>query len=225
MGIDDRDYMRERYRKRRGLGGTRWNDRKSRVERDGLWFAAKNQGFDYQKNRWRPRSQRRSLRTGRLLVSLIAVIVLAAPAWREIKLAGWLPDLEEPVPFPASGSVTVNRSVDPKSAISRLHVIAARGNAVVQLYDPATAAHVISLYVRRGEEAAIPVPPGTYRMQILEGDKWHGASRYFGISTVTQSVPAPMRIEPATVRTINLHRSFLGNLRTVTNLRSPQPLD
>lgn len=34
MGIDDRDYMRDRYRKRRGLGG--------------LWFSEKNQGIDYQ---------------------------------------------------------------------------------------------------------------------------------------------------------------------------------
>ncbi|WJM30031.1 hypothetical protein QUC32_26990 (plasmid) [Novosphingobium resinovorum] len=65
MGIDDRDYMRDRYRKRRALGGTRWNDKKGRSERDddtpigsaswigkndGLWFAEKNQGFDYQKN-------------------------------------------------------------------------------------------------------------------------------------------------------------------------------
>jgi len=41
MGIDDRDYMRGRYRERRGLWGTRWNDRKSRVEQDGAWFAAK----------------------------------------------------------------------------------------------------------------------------------------------------------------------------------------
>jgi hypothetical protein len=34
MGIDDRDYMRDRYRKRQGLdpGATQWNDRKARVE-------------------------------------------------------------------------------------------------------------------------------------------------------------------------------------------------
>jgi len=34
MGIDDRDYMRERYRDRQGkaAGKTIWNDRKARVE-------------------------------------------------------------------------------------------------------------------------------------------------------------------------------------------------
>lgn len=32
MGIDDRDYMRERFRKRRGLGKTRWNSKKDRTE-------------------------------------------------------------------------------------------------------------------------------------------------------------------------------------------------
>jgi hypothetical protein len=46
VGIDDHDYMRVRYRKRRGLGGTRWNDRKSRIEQDGAWFSPKNQGFN-----------------------------------------------------------------------------------------------------------------------------------------------------------------------------------
>lgn len=35
MGIDDRDYMRERYRQRQGLGAgrTQWNDKKARRER------------------------------------------------------------------------------------------------------------------------------------------------------------------------------------------------
>lgn len=34
MGLDDRDYMRERYRKRQGLdpGATQWNDKKARRE-------------------------------------------------------------------------------------------------------------------------------------------------------------------------------------------------
>jgi len=84
MGLDDRDYMRDRYRKRQGLDpdGTTWNDKKARRKQSraahkkavplgsaswvgktidmepgsggGAWFAAKNRGFDYQKGRFRP---------------------------------------------------------------------------------------------------------------------------------------------------------------------------
>ena len=86
MGINDRDYMRERYRKRRGLGGTLWNDRKSRVEQDGGWFAAKNQGFDYQKNRWRPKRRKSSGQIGWAIAGAVVLIAIAIPAWRDIKL-------------------------------------------------------------------------------------------------------------------------------------------
>jgi len=83
MEIDDRDYMRERYQDRQGkaAGKTIWNDRKTRVEHphekqgkavplgsaswiggggngSGVgpcWFDAANRGFDYQKNRRRPK--------------------------------------------------------------------------------------------------------------------------------------------------------------------------
>lgn len=225
MGLDDRDYMRARYRERRGLGATRWNDRKSRVERDGLWFSAKNQGFDYQKNRWRLKRSAPSGRIGWALVGLAVLVGFAIPSWREIKLAGWLPDTEPELPFPGTGSVTVNRSVDPKSAIARLRVIAARGNALVQLHDLDTGAHVISVYARRNADVAVPVPPGTYRVRIVEGDKWHGGQSYFGISTVSQTVPEPIRIPAYSIRSIDLHRRFWGNLRTVTDLHPPKPLD
>ncbi|MBB3349797.1 hypothetical protein [Sphingomonas sp. BK069] len=40
MGLDDRDYMRERYRKRQGLdqGDTTWNDKKARREQAGAGY-------------------------------------------------------------------------------------------------------------------------------------------------------------------------------------------
>jgi len=225
MGINDRDYMRERYRKRRGLGGTLWNDRKSRVEQDGAWFAAKNQGFDYQKNRWRPKRRKSSGQIGWAIAGAVVLIAIAIPAWRDIKLTGWLPDNDPEMPFPTSGSVTVNRTVDPKSAISQLRIISAHGNAIVQLYDPHTSAHVISVYARRNAEVAVPVPPGTYRVRIVEGDKWHGTQRYFGISTISQTVSVPVRIDPHWTRVIDLHRSRWGNLRTSSDFRSPNPLN
>jgi hypothetical protein len=40
MGLDDRDYMRERYRKRQGLdqGDATWNDKKARREQAGAGY-------------------------------------------------------------------------------------------------------------------------------------------------------------------------------------------
>lgn len=56
MGLDDRDYMRDRYQERQGtkFDQTRWRDTKARVEHDGTWFEPNNRGQDYQKARWRP---------------------------------------------------------------------------------------------------------------------------------------------------------------------------
>lgn len=49
MGIDDRDYMRERYRAR--SGATKWNDRAWRVE--GTWFDPINRAHDYQRGHFK----------------------------------------------------------------------------------------------------------------------------------------------------------------------------
>ncbi len=226
MGIDDRDYMRDRYRKRRGLGGTRWNDKKGRSERDGLWFSEKNQGFDYQKNRWRPKSNGgvkwRSALAG--LIPILCLLTYVIPMWRDMKRSGWIPDTDVEIPFPESGSVTVNRSIDPRSATSSLKVVTDMGNAVIQLYDPATETHVISVYVRRGDEVTIPVPPGTYRMQVIEGDKWHGPEKYFGSTTTFETVSREMTFSERHGSGIDLHRSRAGNLHTRTNFSAPEPL-
>ena len=42
------------------------------------------------------------------------------------------------MPFPPSGSVTVNTAIDPHDATSRMRVVTASANAVVQLFDPGT---------------------------------------------------------------------------------------
>ena len=100
MGIDDRDYMRERYRKRQGLdpGAVEWNDKKSRRElrRSGYhkavplgsagwisglagktsWFE-KTRGLDYQKGRRRSRLRSfRKERTHRYVVIGLAIAML-----------------------------------------------------------------------------------------------------------------------------------------------------
>lgn len=88
MGLDDRDYMRERYRKRQGLGpdGTTWNDKRARREHalgdDGAWFAAKNRGFDYRKGRYRASPANFKPHPLQGWILLLSAIAIAIPAYR-----------------------------------------------------------------------------------------------------------------------------------------------
>jgi hypothetical protein len=129
------------------------------------------------------------------------------------------------MPFPASGTVTVNDSVDPRSATSRIHVVAEPANAVVQLLNSETDAHVISVYVKRAEDTSVPVPPGVYRVKIIDGDKWHGLNKWFGPSMTYETVVSPMTFTRLRYHTINLNRSPAGNLPTKINITNPEPLN
>ena len=141
------------------------------------------------------------------------------------KRSGWFPDRAVELPFPASGTVTVNNSVDPKTATSKIKVTAGEANAVVQLFDRKTDAHVISVYVNRNEDVSVPVPPGTYRMKIVEGDKWHGLTTWFGPSTTYETVVKPMVFTRQRYPMIDLHRSPASNLTTSINITNPKPLN
>lgn len=241
MGLDDRDYMRERYRQRQGLdpGKTKWNDRAARVElvrgqhkkassadgngSAGAAFALRSRNPDYGARHHRPAVVLRPHPAQKWILLLSAVSILFS-AYREIKRAGWLPDWEQAIPFPSSGSVTVNREINPRTATSRLRVIAAAANAVVQLYDAETDVHMISGYVRRDDEVDVPVPPGTYRVKLIEGHKWHGRTKYFGPSTTSDTVVATMTFGRRLTHGIDLHRRPDGNLPTRPDLFHPSPL-
>lgn len=191
----------------------------------GGWFEARNRGFDYQKGRFRPAPplfRAHPLQGWILLLSAIGILI---PAYREAKRGGWLPDWGAAVAFPSSGSVTINGTVDPRSATARMRVTTDQANAVVQLFDRESDTHVISVYVRRNDDVTVPVPPGTYRMKIVEGDRWQGATRYFGPSTTYETVVRPMVFTHASGNGVDLHRSPGGNLHTSINITDPKPLD
>lgn len=249
MGIDDRDYMKERYRQRQGLepgrgfwgfgkaarqaraekarqakavplGSASWVDAKSRAEFTRPWFETKNHGFDYQRSR-AVGLKRHMLQKWVLLLSAISILF---PMYREMKRGGWFPDMMDTVPFPRSGSVSVNKEVEPRSATSKMRVTAGSANAVVQLFDPGTDQHVISVYVRKEDDVSIPVPPGTYRMRVIEGDKWHGPVKFFGSSTTYESVVRLMTFTPTHYSGIDLHRRVDGELQTRIKIGDPPPL-
>nr|WP_246848371.1 hypothetical protein [Sphingomonas beigongshangi] len=157
-------------------------------------------------------------------ILLLSVLSLLYPMYREVKRGGWLPDREAAVPFPPSGSVTVNTAIDPHDATSRMRVVTASANAVVQLVDPGTDRHIISVYVRRDDDVTVPVPPGTYRMRVIEGDRWHGPVKFFGPSTTYESVVKLMTFTRRHFAGIDLHRRPDGTLKTRIKIGDPPPL-
>lgn len=252
MGLDDRDYMRERYRQRQGLdaskvswlfgkaardaraakarnaksvplGSASWIDGKSRVEFIEPWFSPKNRGHDYQKGRHRPGPHLKAHPLQGLILILSAVLTLI-PMYGAAKRNGWIPDLASTQPFPESGSVTVAKSLSTQRVTSWLEVQTSNANAVVQLIDPDTREHVISLYVAGDDRVRVPVPRGTYQMRLIEGQKWHGTERWFGPNTSFETVVKPMTFERRATRIIDLRRRRDGNLKTRLNVSSPEPL-
>lgn len=193
MGLADRDYMRDRYRQRGP--STAW--------------AGKDRG------RWpfRPHPLQ-----GPIL--LLCALPIAIGAFQEAKRAGWVPDMHEELPFPASGDVTVSNDVDPRDAVSRFTVQTADAHAVAQLFD-LEGRHVISVYVRRNDEVTTPVPPGVYRLKVAEGRRWYGPGRFFGRSMTYETAVATMRFTRREGKGIDLHRTPAGDLHTRTNIDAP----
>ena len=214
MGLDERDYMRDRYRQRQGLepGATQWNDKKARRElaaaghkkavplgsaswisatSTGSWFASKDRGHDYQRARWRPRRSRRSpLLTMALRAGLVVLLVAAGIGGRF-----WLAESMSAVlvdrfgqSFPASGSVIVPSSLDMRVVKSRLTAQGGRENSIVQLVDVTTMRPALSVYVRAFERVTVAAPTGQYRVRFIHGPRWGGPDRLFGSGTVQDEV-------------------------------------
>lgn len=205
MGLDDRDYMRERRR----------------AESQGARFGAKDIGHNYRKGRHRP-NPRVVQHPWQKWIFLVMAVSILIPMYGEAQRKGWLPDFAAAVPFPETGSVTVARTIKRANIKSTLTVDASEANAVVQLFDPATNRHIFSLYVASNNRITVPAPTGTFRMRLIEGQKWHGTTRYFGPNTSYETVAELMTFEPRSGHIIDLHRKPDGNLKTRLMLSRPE---
>ena len=61
-------------------------------------------------------------------------------------------------------------------------------------------------------------------MRLIEGQKWHGTTRYFGPNTSYETVAELMTFEPRSGHIIDLHRRPGGNLKTQLMLSRPLSL-
>ena len=121
-------------------------------------------------------------------------------------------------PFPATGRTVATfskvNSVEPINA-APFQIIAADSNAVVQLLDPATNEHQLSVFVRANEATSTTVPAGTYRLRIGSGPVWYGDAKGFGRHGSYQNALQLLSFTARMGHTIQLERRVDGNLPTV----------
>lgn len=106
--------------------------------------------------------------------------------------------------FPPSGSVTVTTAMRPGSATARLAITPGGQNAIVQLLAPTTGHHVLSIFLRAGETRIVPVPPGTWRLRVIEGRTWAGPRRLFGDGTHIRRYPHLLHLDRASHLSLSL---------------------
>lgn len=106
--------------------------------------------------------------------------------------------------FPPSGSVTVTTAMRPGSATARLAITAGGQNAILQLLAPTTGHHVLSIFLRAGETRIVPVPPGTWRLRVIEGRTWAGPRRLFGDGTHIRRYPHLLHLDRASHLSLSL---------------------
>lgn len=56
-------------------------------------------------------------------------------------------------------------------------------NTVFILLDQAKIEKKVLIYVKRGDEIELKVPPGDYSFQMIQGEIWLGEKEHFGLGT------------------------------------------
>ena len=219
MGIDDRPYMRERYRERKGLVGmeTEWNDKRARREH-----------VNHERGRYRTRKARRSKSS--FMHSLLVDVALPAVfaigggyAIYRFYLATMIPAFQAmvPVPFPASGTVylTDQTDLDRRQGMIRFKAPERLATSyVLMLHDVVGNHDVLGVFLGGGKRTATPVPVGTYRVRVAEGNPgaWKGPERLFG-TTVGRELMLPLTVTTRTDKTLSLDTPVARNLQIAQN--------
>ena len=221
MGLEDRDYMRDRARLR--SAGTRWNKRKGRVE--GNW-SARRRGYPTRGGML----ARGLIRLGCLVVAAyVAVLVFprligatvskglsqvatahVTPPQRSEKGSSLVdrvgsvitapPPSTMTTTFPQSGSYFVVSGAPKAEGEGVLELKAGKDtlrNYVVMLHSIDTGHDVLGAFVRGGQSARIPVPVGRYRVRIASGSfiGWRGMDDLFGSSTGVEQLRGTLTME------------------------------
>lgn len=202
MGLQDREYMRDRARSRIG-----------------------RQTFDYGNGRWKtsPLSGPRNgdlagpKRVQILIVALL--IVYAMLKWGGVGNQVGLFDGNAPVPFPATGTFEV-RSDHSAFGTAPLTIKAGPNDTVLQLLDH-DGKPVFLVYIAALETVRVEAPIGTWRLRTMHGPVWQGQENLFGLRTQVQESMHSLGFSEQLGHIIDLNERIGGNLKTETKWNNP----
>lgn len=192
MGLDDRDYMRDRYRRRQGLPpatrSSRLMSTSNGLSEVGLALV-------------------RALLIGGLAILTPLVLVKVYTGALTAQFEAMIP-----VPFPKSGSVYVTDGADFQKRQGLLRLKAdgfSSAGYFVLFHETAADKDVLGVYLHGGDNIAVPVPVGRYRVRIASGNTglWKGIDRLFGTTSARELLDT-VRVTSATDRTLDLEGSI-----------------
>lgn len=203
MGLQDRDYWRERYRKTEsGRSHPRYNPDP---------FGS-------------PRTARRmpvpgTPPWGKIVFWLLLATIVVFAATKALTRPGRLPLPENGWTYwyAPQGADLAPFSVVAPAQGARMHA--------VRLSDWNTGKLVAVVTVRAGESAKVSVPLGLYEVTLASGDNWYGPEKLFGFRGDERKATRPMHFyrtpTGTTGNNIDLANRLDGNLQT----RPVTPLD
>lgn len=83
----------------------------------------------------------------------------------------------------------------------------------LKICTPGTSQAVQAVYIHAGNTASLYVPPGTYEIKWVSGDKWYGEERYFN-NYSAQKADETFTFDDSHIWTVTLYTVADGNLGT-----------
>lgn len=83
----------------------------------------------------------------------------------------------------------------------------------LKICAPGTSQAVQAVYIHAGNTASLYVPPGTYEIKWVSGDKWYGEERYFN-NYSAQKADETFTFDDSHIWTVTLYTVADGNLGT-----------
>ncbi|ACU88870.1 hypothetical protein [Desulfomicrobium baculatum] len=95
-------------------------------------------------------------------------------------------------------------------------------NTVFILLDQASRKMKVIIYVKKGDDIELKVPPGDYMFQMIQGETWLSEKEHFGLGTTYldgQKIISFEKTERGTSGNIVKLKAIDGNLKTVRTAR------
>jgi len=126
----------------------------------------------------------------------------------------WNAPPEEPLPENGEGVFRFDRA----AVDSKLRVIprGEHGHVILKVEEASDSRLVCWFFVRAGQSAETPIPPGTYHLKLACGRTWYGEEHLFGPNASYSAITNEINVPTRTVSTIDLHPSTEGVLKERT---------